>query len=184
MNSDHRETVLQFGTGKFLRAFADLFLHEMNESGAAAQGVVAVQSTGCDRVRQLNAGGGRYHVAIRGLDEGRRVDRTVEVRSVCRALSAQGDWHGVLAVARSEGLALIVSNLDYDLNLLMPYEWREKTNVEIIIDPPAGFEPLSAWSPEGEDAITLDLKKKSSGLYVVTIPSLPVARAVIIEPEP
>jgi hypothetical protein len=82
------------------------------------------------------------------------------------------------------GLVLIVSNLDYDLNLFMPYEWREKTNVEILLNPPAGFEPYSAWSPEGEGAIPLVLKRKDNGLYTVTIPSLPVARAVVIEPEP
>ena len=29
------ETVLQFGTGKFLRAFADLFIDEANRSGQA-----------------------------------------------------------------------------------------------------------------------------------------------------
>jgi hypothetical protein len=66
----------------------------------------------------------------------------------------------------------------------MPYEWREKTNVEILLNPPAGFEPYSAWSPEGEGAIPLVLKRKDNGLYTVTIPSLPVARAVVIEPEP
>jgi len=110
MDGGDRETVLQFGTGKFLRAFADLFLHEMNESGAAAHGVVALQSTGSDRARQFNASGGCYHVAVRGLTEGRQVDRMVEVRSVHRALSAQGDWQEVLAIGRSDSLALIVSN--------------------------------------------------------------------------
>ncbi len=110
MNADCRETVLQFGTGKFLRAFTDLFLHEMNESGSAAHGAVVVQSTGTDRVGQFRVGGGRYHVAVRGLADGRQVDRMVEVRSVRRALSAQGDWHEILEVARSDGLSLIVSN--------------------------------------------------------------------------
>ena len=31
------ETVLQFGAGNFLRAFADLFLHQANEQGQAQQ---------------------------------------------------------------------------------------------------------------------------------------------------
>ncbi len=90
----------------------------------------------------------------------------------------------VVTTISPDGLVLIVSNLDYDLNILIPFEWREKTNVEIVIDPPAGFEPQSAWSPEGEDAVPLEIVKQSGGFYTVTIPSLPVARALIIEPEP
>jgi tagaturonate reductase len=104
------ETCLQFGTGKFLRGFADLFVHEANEAGRAAGRVVVVQSTGSERASALNDRGGRYHVAIRGLEHGRRVDRTVEVRSVSRALAASSDWDEVLAVARSESLRAIISN--------------------------------------------------------------------------
>jgi tagaturonate reductase len=111
MNSARDETVLQFGTGRFLRAYADLFIHERNESCAAAHGVVAIQSTGSERARQFNASGGSYHVAVRGLTEGRQVDRVVEVRSVRRAISAQEDWQAVLSLARSEPLELIVSNV-------------------------------------------------------------------------
>lgn len=111
MNSAPRETVLQFGTGKFLRAFADLFIHERNQSGTAARGVVAIQSTGSERAKQFNSSGGSYQVAVRGLSEGRQVDRVVEVRSVRRAISAQEDWQAVLSLARSEPLDLIVSNV-------------------------------------------------------------------------
>ncbi len=105
-----RRTILQFGTGKFLRAFADLFVHEMNQSGATAGTVVVVQSTGSERTRQFYASGGRYHVAIRGLQEGREVDRMIEVSSVRRALAAQAEWQEVMAVARSASLAAVVSN--------------------------------------------------------------------------
>ena len=119
------ETILQFGTGKFLRCFADLFVHEANTRASLAgivEGfplpirhppvgrVVVVQSTGSERARAFNQQEGRYHVAIRGLDAGERVDRTVEVRSVGRALAAATDWDEVLAVARSESLRAIISN--------------------------------------------------------------------------
>jgi len=119
------ETILQFGTGKFLRCFADLFAHEANARASPARlvegfpspnrhlpvgRVVVLQSTGSERARAFNQQGGRYHVAIRGLDTGQRVDRTVEVQSVSRALAAATDWDEVLAVARSESLRAIVSN--------------------------------------------------------------------------
>lgn len=109
--SNHRhETILQFGAGKFLRGFADLFVHEANEAARTADRIVVVQSTGIERAKAFNAQGGRYHVAIRGLHEGKRVDRTVEVQSVSRALAAASDWDGVLSVARSDSLRAIVSN--------------------------------------------------------------------------
>ena len=104
------ETILQFGTGKFLRCFADLFVHEANQAGRGAGRVVVLQSTSFERARAFNAQGGQYHVAIRGLDAGQRVDRTIEVLSVSRALAAATDWDEVLAVARSDSLRAIISN--------------------------------------------------------------------------
>jgi len=94
------------------------------------------------------------------------------------------DQVDVVTTISPDGLVLVVSNLDYDLNLIAPYRWHEKTNVEIFVDPPEGFEPYAAWSPEGEEAIELQMVRTVGGFYKITIPSLPVARAVIIEPEP
>jgi tagaturonate reductase len=111
MDADKPRTILQFGTGKFLRAFADLFVHETNQSGTTATRVVVVQSTGSQRAAQFNAAAGRYHVAIRGLEDGREVDRMVEVASVNRALTAQSQWREVLEAARAPSLAAIVSNV-------------------------------------------------------------------------
>jgi tagaturonate reductase len=105
------ETILQFGTGKFLRAFADLFVYELNESGTAAGRIVAVQSTGTERAAACNARHGRYRVAIRGLLEGRTIDRSVEVGSVSRALAAQTDWREVVGLARSPSLRMAISNV-------------------------------------------------------------------------
>lgn len=111
MDADVPTTILQFGTGKFLRAFADLFVHEMNQSGTTAASVVVIQSTGSERAAQFRASAGRYLVAVRGLEDGCRVDRMVEVASVGRAWAAQGQWHEVLDAARSQSLAAIVSNV-------------------------------------------------------------------------
>lgn len=104
------ETVLQFGSGKFLRCFVDLFVHEANETGSPVGRVVVLQSTGWQRARALNGQDGRFHVAIRGIEGGQRVDRTVVVQSVSRALAAGEDWEQVLEFARSEPLNAIVSN--------------------------------------------------------------------------
>ena len=54
------ETILQFGAGNFLRAFADLFVAHANRDPATAVGrIVVVQSTDRHRADALNAAGGR-----------------------------------------------------------------------------------------------------------------------------
>jgi tagaturonate reductase len=104
------ETVLQFGAGNFLRAFADLFVHQANEQGQNVGRVVVVQSTGDARANLLNQQGGRYHVVIRGLDGGQVVDRVEKAASISRALFAASQWADILDVARSPELRFILSN--------------------------------------------------------------------------
>src|SRR5438105_3910593 len=91
------ERLLHFGSGKFLQAFADLFIDEANQSGQAVGRVVVVQSTGDNRAGALNRQDGRYHVLVRGLADGVTIDRVQEVASVSRALVAANQWNEVLA---------------------------------------------------------------------------------------
>src|SRR5437016_5404263 len=104
------ETILQFGTGRFLRAFADCFIHQANEAGQNVGRVVIVQSTGADTVEKLNAAGGRYHIVVRGLENGAVVDRVEPVECVSRGLVATEQWDELLALARSPELRYVLSN--------------------------------------------------------------------------
>lgn len=104
------ETVLQFGSGRFLRAFADLFIHHGNTQGQNVGRVVIVQSTGDGRAGGLNAQRGKYHVVVRGFENGEVVDRVEACESVSRALHAGTQWSEVLEVARSPHLHTILSN--------------------------------------------------------------------------
>src|SRR5437762_7331704 len=104
------ETVLQFGAGNFLRAFADLFVHQANRQGQAVGRVVVVQSTGDARANLLNQQGGRYHVVVRGLENGQVVDRVEECASISRALIANSQWADILGVAAAPQLKFILSN--------------------------------------------------------------------------
>src|SRR5215831_1690420 len=108
--SSLRETVLRFGSGKFLRGFVDLFIHEANREGQTVGRVVVVQTTGDSRANVLNQQNGRYHVLIRGLENGQVVDRVEAVESISRALVATQRWADVLAFARSPQLRCIISN--------------------------------------------------------------------------
>jgi tagaturonate reductase len=104
------ETILQFGSGKFFRGFADLFIHQANQEGQAIGRVAVVQSTGDDRARRLSDQGGRYHVLVRGLAGGQTVDRVEESASISRALVAGLQWDEVLELARSPELRYVLSN--------------------------------------------------------------------------
>ncbi len=104
------ETVLQFGSGRFLRAFADLFISHGNADGQNVGKVVIVQSTGTERAGGLNQQGGKYHVVVRGYESGQVVDRVETCDSVSRAIHAGTQWDEVLAVARSPHLHTILSN--------------------------------------------------------------------------
>ncbi len=104
------ETILQFGAGRFLCAFADLFIHQANEEGQNVGRIVLVQSTGDERAAALNRQQGRYHVAVRGYENGAVVDRLETSASIRRALVAASQWDEVRALARSPELRIILSN--------------------------------------------------------------------------
>jgi tagaturonate reductase len=105
------ETILQFGAGNFLRAFADLIIDQANRTPTTALGkIVVVQSTAAARAEALNQVGGRYHVALQGFLEGKVVDETETVSSISRALYAGTQWSDVRHVASSPALAWIISN--------------------------------------------------------------------------
>lgn len=104
------ETILQFGSGKFLRGFADLFIHQANAEGQGVGRVVVVQTTGAQRADLLSQQGGRYHVAVRGLSDGQVIDRLDESASISRGLVASRQWDDVLQIARSPQLRFILSN--------------------------------------------------------------------------
>lgn len=104
------ETILQFGTGRFLRAFADLFIHQANQAGQKVGKVVLVQSTSGDRAAGLTQNHGKYHVLVRGFEKGLVVEKLEECESISRALTATTQWDEILKVARSPELKVILSN--------------------------------------------------------------------------
>lgn len=104
------ETILQFGAGRFLRAFVDRFVQQANDTGQNVGRIVVVQSTPGARAELLNHQRDGYHVLVRGLEAGEVVDRAERVASISRAIVAAGNWVGVLEVAQSPELKYIVTN--------------------------------------------------------------------------
>lgn len=104
------ETILQFGTGRFLRGFADAFIQYANDRGQQVGRVVVVQSTAGSRADQLAHQGGGYHILVRGVEHGEVVDKVERVQCISRALPAATQWHDVLRVASSKEIKLLISN--------------------------------------------------------------------------
>ncbi len=93
-----------------MRAFADMFVHQANLDGQNIGSICLVQSTDSERARIFNEQHCRYHVAIRGLQDGERIDTVEEVTAISKALTASNDWPEILKTARSPELKFLFSN--------------------------------------------------------------------------
>lgn len=104
------ETILQFGEGGFLRGFVDYFVHEMNEQGTYGGKVVVVQPIEKGLVDVLQSQDCKYHLYIRGLQDGAVVNSCTEVESISRAINPYEDYAAFLALAENPDLRFIISN--------------------------------------------------------------------------
>lgn len=103
------ETVLQFGAGRFLRAFVDRFIQQANDSGQGVGRVVVVQREVDSRADSLQSQDG-FTVLVRGYENGELIERPEKVASISRSIVAADDWREVLRIACTPELKYIVSN--------------------------------------------------------------------------
>lgn len=125
-------SVLQFGTGAFLRGFTEFFLQRALEQNRLRGGVVVVGSTGSGRKDDLNEQDGLFTLMVRGRAGGHIVDESEVITVTRKGLAASGQWDEVLAVARTETLELIVSNTT-EVGIVLDETDR------IDLDPPTSF---------------------------------------------
>jgi tagaturonate reductase len=101
---------LQFGAGKFLRAFYDLFVQEMKDSGHDIGPIIVAQSTGGDRAGILNNSGDAFPIWVRGLENGETIERIQYVSTVQKALVIGENWEELVKIAQDPSLHTIISN--------------------------------------------------------------------------
>jgi tagaturonate reductase len=104
--------IIQFGTSRFLQAHAAFFVHEAQQSGQDVGPITVVQISGdSSRSGRVAAFGNPtgYPVVIRGMSDGQPVDRTVQVTSVDRGLSAVEHWRE-LAKLFVDDAEFVISN--------------------------------------------------------------------------
>ena len=105
-----KETVIQFGTGNFLRGFFDYFLHVINKKGLYEGKAVIVQPTSGKTGELINAQGGKFNLLIRGIEDGKVVSNRTEITSLSRAVSPYTDFDDFLSLAENANFRFIVSN--------------------------------------------------------------------------
>lgn len=111
---DAPERVLQFGEGNFLRAFVDYWFDILNEKGGFHGKIVIATPIdppkSFDVVKMINDQEGLYTLYLRGMQDGKKVNRKRIISSVSRCLNPYADFPALLACARNPDLQFIVSN--------------------------------------------------------------------------
>lgn len=129
------ERVIQFGTGGFLRAFAEDFIDRMNEKADFHSKVVLVQPIPHHSSPNLqdfiNEQEGLYTLYLRGTENGQAVEGKRVISCVSRCLNAYSEYEKVLECAGNPELRFVISNT---------------TEAGIVYDPDCRFEDSPAAS--------------------------------------
>lgn len=105
-----KETIIQFGTGNFLRGFADCFVDALNKQGLYEGKIAIVSPTDSANTEKINQQKGKYNLLIRGLEDGKEVNERIEIQAVTRAVNPYQDFDAFLALASNPDFRFIISN--------------------------------------------------------------------------
>lgn len=105
-----KEKIIQFGTGNFLRGFADYFIDKLNKDNLYDGKIVIVSPTNSKQIDILNAQQGRYNLYLRGIENGREICNRTEIHSVSRGINPYSDFEAYLALAKNPDFRFIISN--------------------------------------------------------------------------
>lgn len=105
-----KERIIQFGEGGFLRSFADVFVHKMNEQGLYDGKVVVVQPIQKGLIPVINEQKGIYHQYLRGVENGEIVNDCIKVTSLSRGVDPYTDFKAYLELAHNPDMRIIISN--------------------------------------------------------------------------
>ncbi len=105
-----KETVIQFGTGNFLRGFVDYFIDVMNEKGLYDGKAVIVKPTKGGNIDAFNEQNCVYNLYLRGIEKGKEVCEAREIHSVSRVIDPYADYESYLKLAQNPDFRFVVSN--------------------------------------------------------------------------
>lgn len=102
--------VLQYGEGKFLRAFADYFIDIANESGVFFGSVAVVQPISSGNLQPFKEQDNKYTVILRGKENGKKIDDSRLITCISKTLSCYENYDEYIALAELDSLKFIISN--------------------------------------------------------------------------
>ncbi len=108
--NNYPEKVIQFGEGNFLRAFVDWHFNELNKRNLFNGKIVIVQPLKSGLVDLLNQQDGLYTLLLRGIQNGRQVEKAEIISSVSRGINPYSDYADFLRCAANPDLRFMVSN--------------------------------------------------------------------------
>lgn len=119
------EKVLQFGEGKFLRAFADWMIDLANEQGVFGGSIVVVPPRSDRLIPAFKRQENLYTLYLRGYRQGDMIEEKRVITSISRILSPRAQWPGLLTLAESSALKFIISNTTEAGIAYRPEPYRE-----------------------------------------------------------
>ncbi len=105
-----KETIIQFGTGNFLRGFADYFIDKLNKGNLYDGKIVIVSPTDSKTVDALNAQNCKYNLYLRGIENGKEICERTEIHSISRAINPYKDFDAYLELAQNPDCRFVISN--------------------------------------------------------------------------
>lgn len=105
-----KEKIIQFGTGNFLRGFADYFVDQLNKNGLYDGKIVIVSPTNSRTVDVLNEQNCKYNLYLRGIENGKEICERTEINAVSRAINPYKDFGVYLELAQNPDFRFIITN--------------------------------------------------------------------------
>jgi len=126
------ETILQLGWGKFLRGYTPDFVQLANRDGNYHGRILAVQRELDDRWTAAQRQGGLYTLVLRGIEDGRPVERKRIIAAVSRLLVVKEHWAQIEDAVRKRELRVIVTNATET-------GWKFDSGDRMDLSPPRSF---------------------------------------------
>lgn len=105
------ERVIQVGDGNFIRGFIDWMIYELNQKSDFKGKVVSIQATPNGKtVPKLNRQDGLFTLILRGIDNGKTIEKKHIIDSISRGISPYTNWSEVLKLAESADIEFLFSN--------------------------------------------------------------------------
>ncbi|HLL43228.1 MAG TPA: hypothetical protein VK369_08830, partial [Segetibacter sp.] len=104
------EKVLQFGTGVLLRGLPDDYINKANNEGIFNGRVVVVKSTVSGGTAEFDNQNCLFTHCIRDLEDGVKAEENIINGAISRVLSANEQWHEILACAENPEMEIVISN--------------------------------------------------------------------------